>query len=120
MTDHFWYAAILAALSFLTFQHVITGRNIMATQADIDKLVDQVVKIRSEVVVLKAAFAAVQAQVEANELAEQVDLSALAAAIESVDALNPDTVADEPAPTPAVDEPVFVEPVTEPAADPES
>lgn len=102
----------------------------MATQADVDKLVDLVVKIRGEVVVLKDAFASLKDQVENGTPVEQLDLTALASAIESVDALNPDTVVEEPAPAPepepVVEEPVVEEPVVdepvfiEPAVDPEA
>lgn len=77
----------------------------MAKQADVDALTAQVVKIGSEVQNVKTELAKVQAQVDA--LGVPVDLSALTAAIQSVDDLNPDAQpAGDPVTDPVVEEPV--------------
>lgn len=64
----------------------------MATQADIDNLTAQVTKVMSEVTaatnVLVAAVAALQAQIDAGQ--PVLDLSALNAAVQALDDINPD------------------------------
>lgn len=87
---YFFHAATLAALGFAIYQLSVIGRVIMGQQDSIDALTAQVIKIGSEVQNVKVELAKVQAQVDANGLGETVDLSALTAAIQSVDDLNPD------------------------------
>lgn len=121
MTDAlpFWFdAALFAALAFTILQLTQIGK-FMATQQDVDTLVVQVVKISDEVkasaAVLKTELEAVKAQLAAaNVPAETVDLTALAAAIQAVDDINPDV---EPVVDPVVDEPV-VDPVVDPVVEP--
>ena len=107
---HFFHAATLAALAFLIIETTLLGRHLMATQADVDKLTAQVVKIGDEVkaahAVLVSELADLKAQLAAAGTAEKVDLTGLAAAIQNVDDIHAD-----PAPEP---EPVVDEPVTEP------
>lgn len=80
----------------------------MATQEDVDKLAAQVVKVGQEVTQAHSALVAeledVKAQLAAAGVADKVDLSALAAAIQSVDDLNPDPVVPDEVPVP--EEPV--------------
>lgn len=114
MNQHFWFAFTLAALSFAIYQLTTIGRFLMATQAEVDALTNQVVKIGSEVQNVKSELVKVQAQVDA--LGVPVDLTGLTAAIQSVDDLNPDAQpAGEPVtdPKPPVEEPVVDVPVTE-------
>lgn len=113
-----WFdAAILAALSYSILQLVLIGRCLMATQSDVDALTAQVVKVALEVRtahdVLVSELAEVKAQLAAAGVADKVDLTALAAAIQNVDDINPDAVAPEPVVEPVVEETVVVEPVVE-------
>lgn len=114
-----WFdAAILAALSYSILQLVLIGRCLMATQSDVDALTAQVVKVAQEVrtahEVLVSELAEVKAQLAAAGVADEVDLTALAAAIQNVDDINPDAVAPEPVVEPVVEpEPVVVDPVVE-------
>lgn len=88
---YFFHAATLAALGFAIYQLSVIGRVIMGQQDSIDALTAQVIKIGSEVQNVKVELAKVQAQVDAANIpAEVVDLTALTAAIQSVDDLNPD------------------------------
>ena len=105
-------AAILTALAFTLYQLSLIGRHLMSTQEQVDQLTVQVVKINDEVkasaAILKEELSSVKEQLAAaNVPAETVDLTALAAAIQAVDDINPD-----PAEEPVVEEPVE-EPVTE-------
>lgn len=100
MNNHFWFAVMLGSLAFAIYQLTTIGRFLMATQAEVDALTNQVVKIGSEVQNVKTELAKVQAQVDA--LGVPVDLSALSAAIQSVDDLNPDA---QPAGEPVTEEP---------------
>lgn len=124
MTDAlpFWFdAALFAALAFTILQLTQIGK-FMATQQDVDTLVVQVVKISDEIkssaAVLKAELESVKAQLAAaNVPAETVDLTALAAAIQAVDDINPDVPPADPVDEPVVEEPVVdqvVDPVEEP------
>ena len=115
----FWFiAAILAALAYTMLQFVLIGRCLMATQADVDNLTAQVVKIGDEVKSVHAALtvelAGLKAQLAAGVAPQDIDLSALAAAIQSVDDINADPVVDEPVEDPVVD-PEPVDPVEDPA-----
>lgn len=109
MNTHFWFAAILAALSFTIYQTTTIGRHLMATQQDVDALTAQVVKIGDEVktahAVLVAELADVKAQLAAAGSADKVDLTGLAAAIQNVDDINPDPTVEarveQPAEEPA-------------------
>lgn len=96
---YFFTAAILAALAFVLLQLSTIGRHLMATQADVDALVVQVVKIGDEVksaaAVLKAELESVKEQLAAAGAAETVDLTGLAAAIQVVDDINPDYVEED-------------------------
>lgn len=120
----FWFtAAILAALAYTILQFVLIGRCLMATQADVDKLTAQVVKIGNEVKSVHAALsvelAGLKAQLAAGVTPQDIDLSGLAAAIQSVDDINADPVVDEPVEEdPAVVDPEPVDPVEEPVEQP--
>lgn len=97
----FWFdAALFAAMAYAITQLAMIGRQLMATQQDVDTLTAQVVKIGDEVktahAVLVAELADVKAQLAAAGTADKVDLSGLAAAIQNVDDINPDPVAEEP------------------------
>lgn len=110
----YWFlAALFTGLAFAILQLSTIGRYLMATQEDVDKLVVQVVKIGDEVKVaaasLKAELDDVKAQLAAAGATTKVDLTALSAAIQTVDDIHPDVI---------VDEPVVDEPVEEPVADP--
>ena len=119
----YWFdAALFAALAFAITQLSLIGRCLMATQKQVDELTVQVVKINDEVkasaAVLKAELESVKEQLAAaNVPAETVDLTALAAAIQAVDDINPDpeeVPVEEPVVDP-VEEPVVVEEVAEEA-----
>lgn len=105
MNTHFWFAAILAALSFTIYQTTTIGRQLMATQQEVDALTAQVIKIGDEVktahAVLVAELADVKAQLAAAGSADKVDLTGLTAAIQNVDDINPDPVVDVPVEEPA-------------------
>lgn len=108
----YWFdAALFAAMAYAITQLSLIGRQLMATQQDVDALTAQVVKIGDEVktahAVLVTELADVKAQLAAAGSADKVDLTGLAAAIQNVDDINPD-----PAEEPVVEEPVE-EPVTE-------
>lgn len=114
----YWFlAALFIGLAFAILQLSTIGRYLMATQEDVDKLVVQVVKIGDEVKVaaasLKAELDDVKAQLAAAGATTKVDLTALAAAIQTVDDIHPDVVVEEP-----VEEPVE-DPVVEDVADDE-
>ncbi len=74
-------------------------RLIMTTQAQIDTLAAQVTKIIAEVqsatAVVQAEVASLKAQLE--QMGQPVDLTALQAAVDVLDAINPDVVAVDPA-----------------------
>lgn len=96
----YWFdAAILTALAFTILHLSSIGRQLMATQQDVDKLTAQVVKVGDEVkaaaAALKAELDDVKAQLAAAGASEKVDLTALAAAVQQLDDINPDPV-DEP------------------------
>ena len=115
-------AALFAALGYAIIQLSMIGRHLMATQADVDTLVVQVVKISDEIkssaAVLKAELETVKAQLAAaNVPAESVNLTALAAAIQAVDDINPDVPPADPVVEPVVEEPV-VDPVVDPVEEP--
>ena len=101
MNNHFWFAAILAALSFAIYQLSTLGKAVMSTQEQVDALTNQVVKIQGEVVTAKDALvaqvAALQEQLANAGVAEQVDLSGLQSAVDALDAINPDAPVEEPA-----------------------
>jgi hypothetical protein len=90
----FFQAATLAVCGFtlwvIAYLTLTIGRLAMSTQESIDAIVVQLGKAKDEVV---AKIADVQAQLDAAGVpAEQVDLTALAAAAQALD----DVVADEP------------------------
>lgn len=103
---HYWYAAILAALAFAIYQLATLGAAMSDQQAAVDALTAQVQKIGQEVSAahdaLVAELADVKTQLANAGVAEQVDLSGLTAAIQTVDDLNPDAPAE-----PVQDEPPF-------------
>lgn len=108
MNTHFWFAAILAALSFTIYQSTTIGRQLMATQQDVDALTTQVEKIGVEVKAAHALLVSELADVKVQLAAAgtTVDLSGLAAAIQSVDDINPDRVeaaTEEPVEAPVED-----------------
>jgi hypothetical protein len=104
---YFFHAASLAALSFIIYQLVITGRAIMSAQEQIDALTAQVSKITTEVTAAKDAILAhvadIEAQLAAAGAAGQVDLTGLKSAVQTLDDLNPDAVAPEGDPLPLGD-----------------
>jgi hypothetical protein len=84
----------------------------LSTQDTVNAVVAQLGKAKAEVI---AKLAEVQAQLDAVGVTpEAVDLSALVAAAEALDAIVPDVVAEIPADEPAVEVPVEV-PSEEPA-----
>lgn len=91
MSHYFFLGAALAGIAFAIYQLTTIGRAVMSQQEQVDALTTQVIKIGSEVQNVKVELAKVQAQLDAANIpAEVVDLSALTAAIQSVDDLNPD------------------------------
>lgn len=103
-----------------TIEHVTRLSNhlekvtIMSVQDSVDAIVAQLGKAKGEVV---AKIAEVQAALDAAGVpAEQVDLSALVAAAQSLDDVVPDAVVGVPVEVPA-DEPVAVEVPAEAVAD---
>jgi small-conductance mechanosensitive channel len=104
---YFYDAAILTALGFTLIHLKALGKAIMSQQAQIDALTTQVDKINTEVTTaaaaLNARLADLQAQIDAGVPSEQLDLTALASAIQRVDDINADPV--EPSDVP-VDVPV--------------
>lgn len=114
MNVYFFLAAILAALAFTIYQLSTLGKALMSTQEAVDKLTAQVVKIQGEVVaakdVLLAQVVSLQDQLAAAGVAEQVDLTGLTNAVQSLDDINPD---EEDEPEVPVEQPV-VDPIPEP------
>jgi hypothetical protein len=103
----FWFdAAVFAALSFAILQLSKLGRCVMATQADVDKLVTQVIKVRGEIQNIKSELGSVKEQLANAGVAEKIDLSGLEAAIQAADDENVDPVVEPADPEPVVDEPV--------------
>jgi hypothetical protein len=95
--SYFFHAATLAALGFSILSTTLIGRCLMATQAQVDVLTAQVVKIGQEVTTAKDVIAAELADVKAQLAAagvpaEQVDLTGLAAAVQNLDDIHPDPV----------------------------
>lgn len=106
----FWFdAALFAAVAFTIVQLSLIGKTVMATQADIDKLTAQVVKVRGEIQNVKTELAGVKEQLANAGVAEEIDLSGLEAAIQAADDENPDPVVE-----PVVEEAVVEEAVEEP------
>jgi len=90
-----WVAAGLFALA--GFQLLVLSeisRSVMSVQEVVDGLVVQVGKVKTE---LMNRLAELQLQVDSAGVAEQVDLSALSAAIQSLDDIVPDQVDEVPA-----------------------
>ncbi len=116
MNPYWWHAATLAALAFTIYQLSTLGAAMSDQQQAVDALTAQVAKVGAEVSAahdsLVAELADVKAQLANAGVAEQVDLSGLAAAIQSVDDLNPDAPAEEPAVDPVVED-VPAEPTPE-------
>ena len=104
---YFFDAAILAAIGIGFFKLSTIERFTMSTQAQVDALTTQVDKINTEVTSAAAALntrlAELQAQIDAGVPTEELDLTALAAAIQKVDDINADPVepSDVPADAPA-------------------
>jgi len=122
----YWFdAALFAALAFAILQLSTIGRSLMSTQAQVDAVVDQLVKARSEIVAAKDQLVAkivdLQNQLDAGVPAFDVDLSDLKAVAQSLDDIVPDAVVEEPAEEDDDDEVVvdpadpFVEDVTDEA-----
>jgi predicted Zn-dependent protease with MMP-like domain len=105
----------LAAIGFalLTLAYLIRslGRFTMSVQSAVDAITTQLVKAQGEIV---SRIADVQAQLDNAGVAEQIDLSSLAAAAQALDDVVADVavVAEEV----VVDEPVVDEPTVDPAA----
>jgi DUF917 family protein len=120
----YWFdAALFAALAFAILQLSTIGRSLMSTQAQVDAVVDQLVKARLEIVAAKDQLVAkivdLQNQLDAGVPAEQVDLSGLKAVAQTLDDIVPDAVVEEPAEEDEDDEVVvdpadpFIEDVTD-------
>lgn len=92
-------AAIFLTLAFISYTNSRIGKALMSTQDAVDALTAQVNKVGEEVTAAKQALTAeleaVKEQLANAGVAEQVDLSGLAAAIQAVDDINPDTVTEE-------------------------
>ena len=95
-------AAILGALAFLLINASTQARSLMSVQEVVDGLVEQVAKVKNE---LMNKLAGLQLDLDRAGVAGQVDLSALSAAIQGLD----DIVPDEDEPVVADPEPVPVE-----------
>lgn len=121
MNLYFFHAATLAVLSFVIYQLVTVGRQLMSTQQTIDTVVGQLVKARTEIVAAKDALVAkivdLQNQIDAGVPVEEIDLSGLQEVAQSLDDINPDPVVEIPVEEPPVEEPVEV-PVEEVPAEP--
>lgn len=117
MNIYFIQSAVLASLGFAIYQLSQQGKFLMSTQEAVDQLTAQVAKVKNEVVVardvLTAKLADVQAQLDAAGVTEQVDLTELTAAVQSLDDINPD---EEELVEVPVEEPV-VDPVPEPVSE---
>lgn len=126
----YWFdAALFCAMAFAILQLTTLGRNLMATQADIDNLTAQVGKIHAEVNRAKdqlvAELTSVHAQLAAAGAADKVDISGLQTAIQTLDDINPDVPAELPEEVPAevpAEEPAedVVEEVVEEVVDPDA
>ena len=120
MTFVIFDALIFLILAFVLFAVSTTGRHIMSVQKSIDAVVAQLTKARAEIVQardeLLASIAEVQDQLDNAEAPEDVDLTALTAAAQSLDDIVPDApeVPDE---EPVEDVPVEDVPADEPADD---
>jgi hypothetical protein len=94
MTPVIFDALTFLILAFILFAVSTTGRHIMSTQAAIDTVVAQLTKARQEIVQardeLLAGIAEVQEQLDNTEAPEDVDLTALTAAAQSLDDIVPD------------------------------
>jgi hypothetical protein len=111
MTFVIFDALIFFILAFILFAISTTGRHIMSVQTTIDAVVAQLTKARQEIVQardeLLAGIAEVQEQLDNAEAPEDVDLTALTAAAQSLDDIVPD------APEVPADQPAEVEAPTE-------
>ena len=118
MTFVIFDALTFLILAFVLFAVSTTGRQVMSVQESIDSVVAQLTKARAEIVQardeLLASIADVQEQLDSVEAPEDVDLTALTAAAQSLDDIVPDApevpdeepVEDVPADEPADDAPV--------------
>ena len=120
MTFVIFDALIFLILAFVLFAVSTTGRHTMSVQESIDSVVAQLTKARAEIVQardeLLASIADVQEQLDSVEAPEDVDLTALTAAAQSLDDIVPDApeVPDE---EPVEDVPVEDVPADDPADD---
>jgi len=107
MTFVIFDALIFLILAFVLFALSTIGRHTMSVQENIDSVVQQLVKARSEIVAardeLLAGIAEVQEQLDSVDVADDVDLTALTAVAQSLDDIVPD------APEVPVDQPAEVE-----------
>ena len=94
-THYLWAGATLAAFAFITMQLSTLGAAMSDQQQAIDALTTQVDHIYTEVTSAAAALTArlddLQAQIDNGVPAEELDLTALAAGIQKLDDLTPDT-----------------------------
>jgi predicted nucleic acid-binding Zn-ribbon protein len=90
--SYFFHAATLSALAFVIFQTTLIGRSLMATQAQVDALTAQVVKVRGEIQVIKTEVVNLKDQLANAETVEEIDLSALESAVQAADDENVDVV----------------------------
>ena len=109
MTFVIFDALIFLILAFILFAVSTTGRQVMSVQETIDTVVAQLAKAREEIVQardeLLAGIAEVQEQLDSVEAPEDVDLTALTAAAQSLDDIVPDAVPEVPVEEPVEDVP---------------
>lgn len=90
MTNLF-LAAILTIQGFTLFTTSAIGRHLMSTQDTINAVVAQLGKAKDEIL---TQIADLNAQIEAAGVTEQVDTTALTAAAQALDDINPDAPVD--------------------------
>lgn len=90
MTNLF-LAAILTIQGFTMFTTSAIGRHLMSTQDTINAVVAQLGKAKDEIL---TQIADLNAQIEAAGVTEQVDTTALTAAAQALDDINPDAPVD--------------------------
>ena len=90
----FMQAAILTLIAYQLFFNTTLGKAIMTTQAQVDAVVAQLRKAKSEIV---GKIADLQLQLDDNGVADVIDLTELTAAAQALDDVVPDVVEELPA-----------------------
>jgi len=80
-------AAILATTAYILFYNRTLGRSVMSTQAQVDAVVAQLAKAKTEIV---EKIADLQLALDDAGVAEVVDVSELVAAAQALDDIVPD------------------------------